>query len=79
MVVMSDLRESSARKTPSLPSGARPATHADCRGDQMTSPKDMRPTHSAVAATPGKSTRGSGEIAMIHRPGSMTCNRSRVE
>ena len=53
MVVMSDLSERSARKTPSLPSGARLATHADWRGDHTTSPSDMAHTHSAAAATPG--------------------------
>ena len=40
---------------------------------------DMSTTHATAAETPGASTRGSGESAITHSPGSMTCHASRCE
>ena len=70
--VTSDFSESKARKTPSRPSGARLATHADCRGDQITSPTDIQKTQKMAAFGEGSYASHRGESAWHHKPGSIT-------
>lgn len=77
IVVTRDLRESRARNTPSRPSGAMLAIHADWRGDQITSPREAKKIQPTAAGMPGSQESHMGERAISHSPGRMMLKSSR--
>eukprot|EP00560_Eucampia_antarctica_P003286 CAMPEP_0197840772 /NCGR_PEP_ID=MMETSP1437-20131217/45799_1 /TAXON_ID=49252 ORGANISM="Eucampia antarctica, Strain CCMP1452" /NCGR_SAMPLE_ID=MMETSP1437 /ASSEMBLY_ACC=CAM_ASM_001096 /LENGTH=93 /DNA_ID=CAMNT_0043450433 /DNA_START=616 /DNA_END=897 /DNA_ORIENTATION=- len=62
----------SAKKSPSLPVGARRAVHDNTRGLQNTSPIVRLICHRLAPRIVGYKTMISGAIAIIHIPGSIT-------
>jgi hypothetical protein len=77
-VIKRSLSEAKARKMPSRPAGARVMIQAFCRGDHKTSPSVKPMFHRIADVTDGESISGRGEAAMIHMPGRMTRNASKL-